>query len=77
MTGFYMMGTLVVKGLIKLFLTNLREMKIPISFSLILSLFLSHTHNLFLKKATLISSSGTGRHLQLTSVATLHRNRMS
>ena len=54
----------------KLFLTNLGEIKIAIYFSLVQSL--PPSHNRSLMKATLISSRGTGRHLQLTSFVTLH-----
>ena len=57
--------------LIMLSLTNSGEIKIlnyfPYSF-----VFLSHKPTLI--KATLISSPGTGRYLQLTSHATLHSN---
>ena len=52
----------------KLFLTNLGKIQIPIYFSLILSL--SPSHNPSLTKVTLISSPGTERHLQLTSLVT-------
>ena len=52
----------------KLFLTNIGHIKILISFSLILSLPFSH--NPSLTEATLISSPGTGRYLQLISLAT-------
>ena len=58
--------------LLKLFLTNLGKINTPISFSLILSLPLSHNPSLM--KASLISPPGTARHLQMTSLATLHRN---
>ena len=57
----------------KLFLANfLGEIKIRIPFSLILSLPFSH--NPALKKVTLVSSLGTGRHLQITSLEALLRN---
>ena len=59
-------------ALMKLFLTNSGQIKIFICFSLILSLPLL---NPFLI-ADVISLPGTGRYLQLTSLTTLHRNRV-